>query len=140
MMKVSSNKIGTRLMKYAALHNLVVAALFFLFIFDLTTDLKTESSQVDNKEVCFTADYSNGIHLPFDSRSTFPGSETPNENELEEEVDFDDDVKEGRHHSVGTHLAQNSLEFSRLRYRTSLQHGSGVSLIILYHSWKSYLS
>ena len=77
-------------------------------------------------------------HHPADSNHSLPDREAPAENEVEEEqVDEGNDICESLSASktiCGNLLFQRNLHFKRL-----LQNRPGISLIILHHSWKSFL-
>jgi hypothetical protein len=128
------------LAKYPGLH-ILVFALAVLFGFDLTLVRNPSNAGIAQDQVCLkSAQASNHNGFPFDSRAAFPGSETPDKSDQQEEVDTDDDSKEGRNYSVEANAAQRSLEFSLLCCKKSFEHRPQVSLFILYHSWKRYLS
>ncbi|HEY0740362.1 MAG TPA: hypothetical protein VGD40_02835 [Chryseosolibacter sp.] len=77
-------------------------------------------------------------HHQADSHPSLPDTEVPGETEVEEEqVDEGNDICEALSTSKAggaSHLFQRHVQFKR-----SLQNRPGVSLIILYHSWKSFL-
>ncbi|MBQ19462.1 MAG: hypothetical protein CMD31_01780 [Flavobacteriales bacterium] len=82
-----------------------------------------------------TVSYYNPYHLPFKKSSE---SEAPTENETED--NFDEDVD----HLIEKRSCKNQF-FSAFKEQTlfqlkqSLENRTTVSLLILYHSWKSFL-
>lgn len=82
-----------------------------------------------------TVSYYNPYHLPFKKSSE---SETPTENETED--NFDEDVD----HLIEQHSCKDKLfpsfdDHILFQLKQSLENRTTLSLLILYHSWKSFL-
>jgi hypothetical protein len=81
------------------------------------------------------------IHLPSDSNPACPIVDRNSETELEEEeVDSDDDDTDHPTTFTDAVVSAKHSEISGLTYLKLFQNHNDVSLFILYHSWKSYLS
>jgi len=133
-----------RRLKPIVVQNLVFVVLFVLSLFGNVTEFKSNARPTHADQTCFESnDSHNGPRhshdLPFDSKDSLP-SEKTNEKDLEEEEIDDEDGKEYWHRSITPGFAYISTESSRLHCRQLFQNHHSVSLFILYHSWKSYLS
>jgi hypothetical protein len=123
----------------------VGVVLLFLFLFGFAADLAAASKKTASDGPLFESSQSadgpyHGFHFPFGSKPALPGPEGPEENEIEEEIDSDEDVNQHIYRSLAPIRIEDSSASLQLRHRTLFQDYPGVSLIILYHSWKSYLS
>jgi hypothetical protein len=119
--------------------------LLLLFLFAFAADLAATRFERAIEGTCIKSSQYNdwpyhGVHLPFGSKPALPGSEAQGENEVEKEIDADDDVHASSQRSVIPILIQDACASLQLRHRMSFQDHPGVSKVILYHSWKGYLS
>ena len=142
-MNTNGNYSPNRLEK-VVVHHLIFAVLFVLSLFSNITESGAEVRPADDeKSFVSSASHHHGIDhghdLPFRSKGTPPG-EKPNETDLEEEID-DGDGKESWHRSIASCcIPYSSTQLLRLHCKQLSQNHHPVSLFILYHSWKSYLS
>lgn len=123
--------------------NLVFVALFLLSLFGNVPESKADAPLASGKQSRLESGRHNGpfhdVGFPLDSKGNLPG-EAPNENDTEKETD-DEDAKEFWHRCISHKtVASNSVERSALHSPQLFQIYQCVSLFILYHSWKSYLS
>lgn len=83
------------------------------------------------------ARFDHPIDLPLESNPTPKGSETPDENESTDSFDDTPDKLFSGSHDTKLSLHSGDALLSQLQL--SIESRSKVSLIILHHSWKSFL-
>jgi hypothetical protein len=131
-------------MKNVLVENLALVVLFILSLFANASQFRVNAQPNPEGQTCIHSADSHArpyrdMDLPLGSNDSLPG-ETPNKNELEEETDSDEDGKEHSHRHLAGGVAYILIESSGLRCAQMVENHHNVSLFILYHSWKSYLS
>lgn len=114
---------------------LLSSSQFAAFAADCNSDHREQSTDLDlhNAE---SLNQLHPFHLPFHPDSGIPESELP-ENEAEEELGFDGEGEIFKH----LFSRDEDLRFTGQRalpFLRSLQNRPSISLVILYHSWKTF--
>jgi hypothetical protein len=138
----SKNRIKGQLpacLKKALAYSIVLAVPFLLFLFGGVNESGAKNQQPVSDATCFTSNQTDKrpFDLPF---SPLSSSEMPDENDLEEELDSDEDDTEYWNRAIEANVSQDRVETPHLNYHRQFHNHASVSLVILYHSWKSNLS
>jgi hypothetical protein len=145
MKRNGSNRINEpRWMKNVLVQNFALMVLFIIPLFANTLEPRLNAWYDSHVQACLNSVNSDSrpYHdedLPTDSNDS-PLGETPSENGLEEEVDSDEDGKEYWHRHIPRNIAYILTQTSWVRCGKTFENNHTVSLFILHHSWKSYLS
>lgn len=143
----NNNRINlSRRSQNALVHYLAPAILFLVFLFVGARHASAEIPDVYNDDetcvICNASDDGShhGIHSRSNSKPALPCSESSEESDTQEESDSDEDDDEHHIRTLNQACLLNFPETLSLDYLRVIQNHTGVSLVILYHSWKGYLS